>query len=274
MRICIFLPICILFFVSCDNGIPKEKLTIIENITLGGTSTNYNKQFDSLQIPNKRFFNKILMMKFNDLLDADNYYSSYYTNLFNFSEYRNAKNSVEHLGLITPVTLEGTNNNFALIVLLCHTVEPWLWADAERFKSSTNEKYIRQEVNNAVIEKVKKMFIDKYGEPKNVDTSAFNTVYVIDGTSISKKSDNSNPAVTYTWDTEYFTVKFFSGMDLNGIYSSENGYVESTNRFVGNIGDERADPLKNQMHCKSLAYIYYELNHKAMQELKLDTKKL
>lgn len=112
MRSCLLLPICLLFIASCDRGIPKEKLTVIENITLGGTSTNYNKQFDSLQIPHKRFFNRILMMKFNDFLDDNNYYSSYYTNLFNFSEYRNAKNSVEHLGLITPVTLEGTKNYF------------------------------------------------------------------------------------------------------------------------------------------------------------------
>jgi hypothetical protein len=163
---------------------------------------------------------------------------------------------------------------FALIVLLCHTVEPWLWADAERYKSTITEKYVRQEVNNAVIEKVKKMYIDKYGEPKSIDTSAFNSFYVIDGNTLSRKTDNSTFAITYKWETEYYTVTFFSGMNFNGIYNPENGYVESTNSFVANIGEQRVDPLKNELHCSAFPYIYYELNEKARKELKTDNKKL
>src|SRR6266536_2473163 len=91
-------------FIACNTGIPKEKLTVIDNITLGGPTNTFNKQFDSLLIPHKRFFNKILMMKYDEVLDDNNYYNSYYTTLFNFSDYQVHKNSVEHLGFIAPVT--------------------------------------------------------------------------------------------------------------------------------------------------------------------------
>ena len=274
MRTNIYLLFFLIIFISCNKGIPKEKLAVIENITLGGASNSYNKQFDSLQIPHKRFFNKILIMKSNDLLDDNNYYSSYYTNLFNFSEYRNPKNSLEHLGLITPVTLEGTQNNFSLIVLLCHTVDPWLSGDAEEYKSKINEKYIRQEVNNGVVDKIKKMYISKYGEPKSVDTSNFNTFWMVDGNTLSTRSDSNSQAITLKWEAEYYKITFFTGINLNGIYSPENGYVESTNRFAANIGNERADPFKNELNCSAFAYIFYELNDKAMKELNTDNKKL
>jgi len=266
--------IIVFIVISSCTGIPKEKLTAIENITLGGTSNNYYKQFDSLQISHKRFFNKILMMSYNDLMDDNNYYSSYYTNLFNISEFRNPKKSIEHLGLITPITLEGTKNNFALVVILCHTDEPWLWGDTKRLQSSVNEKYIRQEVNNSIIDRIKKMYITKYGEPKSIETSNINTFWKIDGNTLLRKTDSDDQAVTIKWETEYYNVSFFTGYDLNGIYNPDNGYVESTNSFSANIGDERADPLKNELKCGAYAYIYYELNEKAMKELKTDNKKL
>jgi hypothetical protein len=274
MRKYINLLVVLTIFASCNKGIPKEKLTVIENITLGESSNSYIKQFDSLQIPHKRFFNKILMMKYNDLLDGNNYYTSYYTNLFNFSEFRNPKESLEHLGLITPITLEGTQNNLSLVVILCHTVEPWLLGDAERLKSSVNEKYVRQEVNNEVIDKIKNMYITKYGVPKYIDTSNFNSFWMIVGNTLSRKINNNIPAVTIKWETEYYNITFFTGINLNGIYNPEHGYVESTNGFAANIGNESADQLKNELHCSAYAYIYYELNEKAMKELKTDNKKI
>lgn len=268
-----------IFFVAititgCNRDIPKEKLTIIENITLGKPSNIYNKYFDSLQIPRKRFLNRILFMKFDELLDDNYYYSTYYTNLFNFSEYKNKKKSLEHLGLITPITLEGTQNNFALVVLLCHTTDPWLWGDAEHMKSDVKEKYIRQDVNEEVINKIKQMYISKYGEPKSIDTSIYNSFWMVNGNSIKRETDNTSQATTMKWETDYYTVSFFSGFNLNAIYNPENGYSESTNPITANAGDESADPLKNEMNCRSFAYIYYQLNEKAMKELKTDNKKL
>ena len=274
MRTIIYTLFLVTILASCNNGIPKDKLTVIENITLGQPSNSYVKQFDSLLIPHTRFFNEILIRNFNSLLDNSSYYYSYYTTMFNFSEYRIPKNSVEHLGLITAVTLEGTQNNFALIISLCHTVDPWFMGDAASYKSSTNEKFVRQEVNDSVIEKVKRLYISKYGTPKSIDTSNFNTFWRIDGNTLSKENDDSHVGITYQWETEYYTVKFFTGMDFNGIYVPGDGYVESTNGYASNLGNERADPLKNQMNCKAYAYIYYELNTKAMNELKTDNKKL
>lgn len=269
----LFLIVVIIGITSCT-GIPKEKLTVIENITLGGAGNVYKKQFDSLQIQNKRFITKTVLENFDDLLDDHNYYYSYYTDLFNFSEFRNPKTSLEHLGLIIPITLEGTTNNFALLVILCRTKDPWLWGDAERFKSTTKEKFIRQEVNNVVIDKIKEMYISKYGEPKTVNTSKYNTFYMINGNSLSKEQDNSNQSITIKWATEYYDVTFFTGFDLNGIYDPEYGYRESTNGYRANISNDRANPSNNELNCSAYAYIYYELNEKAIKELKIDNKKL
>ena len=63
----LFLILVIIAITSCT-GIPKENLTVIENITLGGVGNTYKKQFDSLQIQNKRFITKTILMKFDDLL--------------------------------------------------------------------------------------------------------------------------------------------------------------------------------------------------------------
>ena len=264
----------ITIFTSCNYGIPKEKLTVIENITLGGSESSINKQIDSLQIPQKRFFNRIIVENFNDLSNSNIYYSSHFTNLFNFNQFNIPKLSIEHLGLLTPVTLEGTENNFALIVLLCHTDEPWLWGDLEKFKNSINEKYVRLEVNDLVIEKIKEMYIAKYGEPKSVNTSSLNTFFMINGKSLSEEKNNSDPGVTIKWELEYYNITFFTGFDLNGIYNPEKGYSESTNGYRANIGDKRADPSANELHCSAYAYIYYQLNEKAMKELKTRNTKL
>jgi hypothetical protein len=268
---------CLLFlttFYACNKGIPKEKLTVIENITLGRPSNSYNKHFDSLQIPHRRFFNKLLFMEYDDLLNDNIFYSTYYTNIFNFNEYKNKGNSLDHLGLITPVTLEGTQNNFALIIVLCHTVEPWLWGNAKQFKSSFDEKYVRQDVNEEIISKVKKLYIEKYGDPTTTNTSSFNTFWMINGSSLKRSTDNTYEATTIKWETDYYTVTFFTGFDLKAIYSPENGYSESTDPIVANLDEKSIDPLKNEIHCRSFAYIYYELNEKAMKELKTNNKKL
>lgn len=269
----LFLIVVIIGITSCT-GIPKEKLTVIENIKLGGPSNAYRKQFDSLQIQNKRFITKTLLMKYDDLSDDNNYYYAYYTDLFNFNEFQNPKESLEHLGLLIPITLRGTSNNFALLVLLCRTKDPWLAGELERFKNTVEEKFIRQEVNNEIIYKIKSMYISKYGEPKSVDTSEYNSFYMIKGNSFSKEKANGIQAVTIKWETDYYDVTFFTGFDLNGIYNPEYGYRESTNGYRANISDDRANPSKNELNCGAYAFIYYELNDKAMKELKTDNKKL
>jgi len=50
MRTIIYTLFLVTILASCNNGIPKDKLTVIENITLGQPSNSYVKQFDSLLI--------------------------------------------------------------------------------------------------------------------------------------------------------------------------------------------------------------------------------
>jgi len=264
-------------FTSCHFGIPKEKLTVIENITLGRTANSYFKEMDSLQIPSRRFITKTLIFETDELMNASSniYYSSYYTKLFNFSEFQNPDKSLEHLGLIQQIPLEGTSNIFALLVILCRTKDPWLAGDALKFKSVVNDKFIRLEVNNVIIDKIKKMYITKYGEPKSINISNFNTFYKIDGKILARMKDNDDKATTINWETEYYNITFFTGYDLKGIYYPKYGaYEESTNSFAANVGNNRADSSKGELDCSSYAYIYYELNEKAIKKLKLNNIKL
>lgn len=264
----------ILIIICSCSKINKEKLSVIENITLGRDSKTFNKQFDSLQIPHARFFNKIMLRSFDDLINETHYYNTYYTNIFNYGEYSDKPCSLQHLGLITPITLEGTHKNLGIVVLLCHTVEPWLIGEAENLKNKVSEKYIRQDVNEEIINKIKEMYVEKYGNPKSIDTSSYNSFYTINGNSIKLSTDDTRSAITLKWETEYYDVTFFTGLDLNAIYSRDNGYFESTNTIFANLDEKKADPNKNEIKCKSLPYIYYELNEKGLEELKIDNKKI
>jgi hypothetical protein len=262
------------FMVSCTDQIPKEKLSAIENITLGDINNTYFDQFQKLRIPSARFITNPLMLKHEELLDDKNYYFSYYTKMFNFNEFRIPSISLEHIGLITPIPFEGSEKNYALLILLCRTKDPWLAGDAEQHKNEVVEKFIRQEVNIDVIEKIKNMYLTKYGVPSSKITSNANKYYIITHDLLSIQKDNRFSSEILKWNTEYFTVTFFTGIDINGIYNPENGYVESTNSYQSNISNDKADPLKNELKCSAYAYIYYELNAKALKLLKIDLNKI
>jgi hypothetical protein len=262
--------ILLISFVSCEKKIPDDKLLVIENITLGQDSNKYDKQFDSLGIQNKKFVKKILLTTFKDIINSNNYFNTFYTNLFNFGGYK-----IEHIGIIHPTTLEGTNNNFTIKVLICRAVDPWIILEAESYKSFVKEKYLRQEVNIEVIKKIKNMYIEKYGYPDDISKSNLNSYFAIEDNNINRKYQEDIEATTNTWYEEYFTVTFFEGMDLNGIYNIDKGsYVESTHPYISNLGNERADILKGELNCNAFPYIEYKLNDKAIEILKLNNKKL
>ncbi|MEY5069609.1 MAG: hypothetical protein RLZ47_1471 [Bacteroidota bacterium] len=225
---------------------------------------------DSLGIPSQRFTTKIILRSFNELMDASNYIYMYHTNVFDFSKYRSSDNN--HLGLLYPITLTGTQNNIGMIVLLGHTTSPLLWGDAENFKSTVKEKFFRQDVNEEIIGEIKDLYTSKYGKPVSEHTSKWNLFYAIDRNVIKQYSDTTRTGTEIKWETEYLNVTLFTGLaSYDSHFDTKQNYYSEVIMSFGNFGGSppKADPSRNEMQCYSYAYIKYELNEKAIEKLKL-----
>jgi|ERR1035437_3103559 hypothetical protein len=254
------------FFLSCNN-IPKEKLTVIDNFVLGQSANNISKQMDSLSIQQKRFCTKVSLNDFKEILDDNNFIRMYYTNTFNLSKYRNSFN--ENVGLLYPITLTGTQNIIGMIVILGHTALPNFFGDTKNYESSFKEKLIWQDINLNLIEDIKNLYISKYGQPTDTFSMASHKVYFIKGNQIVLNGDPDRKGLDIKWETEYYTVTFFTGLESYESYYDPNGYADVTMSF-GTLGPIPVDPLKNEVKCQSYCYIEYQLNNKAIKELKLD----
>jgi hypothetical protein len=258
------------FFLSCHN-IPKEKLTVIDNFVLGQPANNISKQMDSLSIPHQRFCTKMVFGEFNDMLDDNNFINMYYTNTFNLSNYRSKFN--DNLGLLYPMTLTGTQSVIGLIVILGHTTTPLFFGDSKNFEKTFTEKVFNQDINANLIDDIKNLYISKYGQPTDTFSMASHKVYIIRGNQIALNGDPDRKGLDIKWETEYYTVTFFTGLESYESYYDPNGYADVT-MSTGTLGPIPVDPLKNEVKCQSYCYIEYQLNNKAIKELKLDKKNL
>lgn len=261
-----------LLSTSCDTSIPKDKLMIIDDIVLGQSKDNLTKQLDSLSIARKRFYTKHDIEEINDIFNENNFLNMYYTNAFNFSNYKNK--DIEHTGLLYPSELAGTKNITGMIVILGYTEAPWFWGDAQRFENSFKEKYINQNINSKLLEEIKNLYVSKYGMPHDTITMKSHKYFLINGNHIVV---NGNPDVEGTqinWETEYFNISFFTGLfDPYCIYNSKDGLYNHI-LYDGDISLIKADPLKSELKTYSHCYIQYELNDKAIKKLNLDRKKI
>jgi hypothetical protein len=260
MRITTF--IFILFcLISCNNKVPKDKLTIIDNLILGETKEEYQAQLKQLDIPNKNFYTQWLLFKPDDTVI--NKINFYYTKQFNFSEFIDKANSIEHLGVFVPEFINNKNLS-SLTILLGHTDEALATFDSIKVKGKYTQ--FRQDVSKEIINKIKDLYSIKYGKPEiQVDTTTYKEYYLLFENAIQKNSIQSVEHCTYIWETEYFRLTFFAGTNLNAYYIPGKGYSQSTNRLFTNLKSESLSG--NQQPCYSVPYIKYELNSKALQKL-------
>lgn len=265
MKIIYYLFLCFLLY-SCNSQPPKEKLTIIDDLVLGDTKEDFAHQLERLKIPHRTFFTKWMCLNEQDAIS--NIIDLHYTNLFNFSEYIDKPNSIEHLGLFYP-TSRNNQNITGLIILLGHTSIP---AVPDILKDTTKILFFRQDVNKDIMEKIKDMYKVKYGKPEYyIDTTAIKTFYRLNEKTIIDGTCTDINAYKLIWATDYFTISFFSGCDLGAYYvSSGRKYSESSNKLYSNPSPQPIDPTLNPMQCFSVPYIKYELTDKAIKELKLD----
>lgn len=256
--------IILLFFSSCTSKISKEKLTIIDSIVLGETKDEYQKQLSELNIPNKDFYTEWLLFRPDDTIK--NKINLYYTKQFNFDEFIDKPNSIEHFGVFVP---EFINNKTltSLTILLGHTNESILPSDSSKEKGKHLQ--FRQDISKEIINKIKDLYSIKYGKPEMlVDTTRYKEYYLLFENTIQKNTIESVGHFTCIWETEYFKITFFSGTNLNAYYIPGKGYSQSTNRLYSNLQNkEFLDG--NQQPCYSVSYIKYELNSKGLEKLNL-----
>jgi hypothetical protein len=249
---------------SCTRSIPKEKLTIIDNMVLGSTKEDFNKQFEELKIPSKTILSNWLSI--SDKEFENNKITCHYTNFFNFDEFINKSQNLEHLGLFYPETFNNKNIT-SLTILLGHT------GKAITNDSTQNFQYFRQDVIKTLIEKIKNLYVLKYGKPEYLfDTLMENNYYLLKNNSISVNSIESPKHFTCIWKTDYFNVILFSGADFRAYYRKTNGYTTSSNYLYSNTSN---NPLPfDAYECFSVPYIKYELNDRAIKELRLNINNL
>lgn len=247
--------------ISC-NSIPKEKLTVIENLTVGTSIDSLYKQMKSKSVPFDKFTTAYLVIDKSQLIDEKFFITMYYTNLFNTFH----DQSKEHVGLLYPVTLSGTDNTVGIKVLLGHTKTPILLGANKDYEYLNTSKCVKLSVNKMLIDQIKEMYSSKYGSPK-IDTSKYNTVYTINNSTIEEKRSDEIYAITYTWDTEFIKITFFTGLE-----NYSDGYYKPRDKFYLDIAVTGvAEDITNKMDCYTYSRIEYELKQNAIDELKLKT---
>jgi hypothetical protein len=267
-----FISVFFLLFISCNN-ISEEEVTVIDNIVLGQNMTKFNKQMDSLSIHHQNFLTKLYLDNFNDIIDENNHINMYYSNIFNFSEAKSNHN--DHLGLLYPITLTGTENNIGLIVLLGHTGKPILSSIVEKDTFLQSEKHFGQDTNKNVIDKIKEMYVSKYGNPTSEYESKFNLLYVIEKNQINKYTDTTRVGKEINWNTKYMNITLFTGVDsYDCTYDIDKRYYTETIWSLGQRVIAKNNIKASEIPCYSYAYIKYELNDEAIRKLKLDKTKI
>ncbi len=220
----LFLPF---ILISC-NKFPKEKITIIENLSLGVSKDTLYNQIKSKNIPLERFTKSYIIIDKSQLIEENHFISMYNTDLFNSF----ANQSQEHVGLLYPILLSGTDNIFGMVVLLGHTKKPILIGNMKVYDYLNILRCVKQIVNEKLIEQIKEMYTSKYGISKE-STSTLNYVYQINDGKIEQKLINEKEAKTISLENEYMTITFFTGLK-----NYSNGYYRPHDKFYLDINIE------------------------------------
>jgi hypothetical protein len=230
---------------------------------LGTLRDSLYKQIKSKSLPFEKFTSSYLISDIKQLLDINNSKSYYYTNVFNSFE----NQSKEHIGLLYPIILNGTDNIFGVDVLLGHTKIPVLLGNSKKYEYKNTIKCFKQSVNEKLIEQIKEMYTTKYGSPKLDYSSEANIFFIFNKDRIEEKHSNEFKAKIITWETEYLTITFFTGFRNH----FEGCYYMPLNKFYLDVSfpNEVID-YKNRMDCYAYPYIEYRLNAKAIEELQLE----
>ena len=261
-----------LLFASCtQDRITPDKITAIDDIILGKDKKSFFKQYDSLNIPKTLFFSWGALLTPSDI---DKYTISFhYSERFNVIDFTSERKNTEkckHIGLLYPINNTITDNIVGIEVLLCHTEPAWVLFNTGGTDYGS-QKYISQDVSSDLIETIKRLYIERYGEPITKDSTNSENLSVIQGNGIYQFTDSYRKGICWVWKTEYLNITFFMGLKSNFVvFDREKNYYDDPTIVWGRPKppyEIRKLQNNNQEQCFSWASIRYELNEKAIKLL-------
>lgn len=243
---------------------PDGRFETFEKIKLGVTKVQFEKSMQVLGIKKMNFFTNMLAIKTNEKESEMNIIKSYYSEKFDFDEYKFAKNGMSHPTLIYPESMDNRIIT-SITLLLGHTAKA-LFLDKSDSVKYQNIPQFRQDINQDLFYKIIDLYILKYGEPViKRDTTASIKYYMLYKNYISHESQEKYNNIILSWDLFYYTIDIFPGFNLNAIYIPKKWYSNSTNWLRSNLNDNELSP--NQKPCFTVPYIKYSLNNRGLKYL-------
>lgn len=254
--------------IAQNNLIPYAKFETIEKLRLGLTKDKFAIAAKALKIKNKWFSSNMLTDKFwqDKNKRESNLINFYYTDMFNYEDFKVDANLLEHPTLIYPQSIDDKTIT-SIILLLGHTGKALGSSEMDSLKGP--EQYFRQDINEELFFKITDLYTLKYGPPALIqDSLEQKKYYRLYKNYVITENENSYKNYILKWSTDYFNIEIFPGFNLNAFYIPHEWYSASTNWVSSNLDSE---PLKdNEKPCFTFSYIKYELNEKALKLLKIN----
>lgn len=255
-----------------NSTLPNYKFETVERIRLGLSKDKFINELKSMKINNKDFSTNLFMSKNNFETNTRelNIINSYYSDAFNFDEYKVLSNNIEHPSLIHTESVDNKNIS-SIILLLGHTGKAAGLTKVDSLRGKV--LYFRQDIDEDLFFKIVDLYVHKYGQPEMIkDTTQQKKYYKLYMKNIITDKVDSYSNYTFTWNTEYFKIEIFPGFNHNAYFIPNKCYSASTNWAFSNL-DEK--PLEDdQKPCFTFPYIKYELNEKALKMLIIDKLKI
>ena len=253
------------------SNIPNFKFETIDKIKLGLSKEKFLSEMKLLKISKQDYSSNLMLSK--KLLNQNSEYNVinfYYTQAFNFDEYKIIAKSIEHPTLIHTESIDNKNIS-SIILLLGHTGEAAGLTKQDSLKGKA--LYFKQDINQDLFFKIVDLYEHKYGRPEMViDTTKQIKYYRLYNKNVLTENIESYNNYILKWKTEFLNIEIFPGFNYNAFFIPNEWYSTSTNWVYSN-SDEK--PLEDdQKPCFTFPYIKYELNEKALKMLVINKLKI
>ena len=253
---------------SQNKKIDKSKFEVFENIKLGLAKKDFEINMKNNHINKSMFFTNMIVGLVKD--DQKNIVDYYFSNKFDFDEYKNTKKKIGHPVLIYPESID--NERVTTITLLFGHTNFMSYFNNFDTSSYKGVLQFRQDINKELFNKIINLYGLKYGEPIVNNSANDKEYYMLFKKYIRKDMQKDYYYQIAKWETELFTVEIFPGLDLNAYYNPIQGYSNSTNWLYSNLDKT---PLEfHQMPCVSFPYVRYSLNKKGLNLLGITKQNL
>ena len=247
---------------SQNSILPDSRFETFEKIKLGNTKIQFEKSMTNLGIKKMKFFTNMLASKPNEINPVVNIIELFYSDKFDFDEFKFSKNAISHPTLIYPESMDNKIVT-SITLLLGHTANVLFLDKADSIKNK-NIPQFRQDINQELFFKIVDLYSLKYGNPiMKMDTTVAIKYYMLYENYIKHDTQEKYNNYILSWNLEYYTIEVFPGFNLNAYYIPQKWYSNSTNWLRSNLDDDELD--SNQKACFTVPFIRYTLNNRGLK---------